>query len=215
MDKISQDFAVRNVMIGVLRNRKQLDYNIKYKFYHIPEEWVLKSRFPIKYVALYQAPRLFKREDTGVYVYGKVIKIELVERSLIHQIPTNQNPKKLYYKFYVEEWLPLKRAILPGNIVPDVSVFTSEYQFFNASDVSELFLEKREHWDFYHTCRRLFPKAILVGKGSRVLGVKVNEYYAEWCGDKVKIYKAMRRIQKVNIADFDEKRCIEMFEKQN
>lgn len=213
MGVTSQSFAVRDVMIGVFRNRKQIDYNIKYKFYHIPEEWVSKKRLPITYVALYQAPSLFKREDTGVYIYGKIIKTELVQRSEIPQIPTNQNPKKMYYKFHVEEWLPLKRAISPGNLVPDVNVFTSQYQLFNARDVSELFLENKEHWDFYRICRAIFPKAVLVGKGKKVLGVKVNECYLKWSGGKVVIHKALRRIGTINIADFDEKRCIEIFGK--
>lgn len=151
MDETSRNFAVRDVMIGVLRNRKQLDYNIKYKFYHIPEEWVLRARLPIEYVALYQTPRLFDEEDTGVYIYGKVVKTELVKRGQIHQIPTNQNPDKLYYKFYVEEWLPLKRAIVTGNIVPDVNVFTSRYQFL----MPEIFLScfwKRRSIGIFTVC---------------------------------------------------------------
>ena len=61
------------VMVGVLRNRKQLKYNLDYGFYHIPEEWVSEKNSCVKYVALYQSTNLFSRKKSCIFYYGEII----------------------------------------------------------------------------------------------------------------------------------------------
>jgi len=205
-------FDKRNVMVGVLRNRQQLELNVKHKFYHIPEEWVPEYSFPIEYIALYQEPRLFDEDESGIYLYGRVNKVELVPRHRITQVPTSQNPNKLYYKFHVDEWNALDRPVPVGNILPDVNLFASEYQLFNAEDMSELFIQSWEYWTFYCVCKRYFPEAFLFGKGDIACGVKFGILFAEWNMRRIIIYKGKKRIAKMKLGQVSEEKCIEIFE---
>ena len=191
-----KDFLQRDVMVGVLRNREQLGYNIDYGFYHIPEEWVPERRLPIKYVALYQAAKFFPPGDTGVYVYGRVKDVELVARGSI-DIPTRQSLKKLYYKFHVESWLTLPEPIRLSNVIPPVNVFTSVYQFQHAANTAELALEEKAHWDFYHVCKERYRESIVLSRYGRACGVRFGEYVALWDEKRVRIRRGRRTVLKM------------------
>ncbi len=193
----SNELKVKGVMVGVLRNRKQLDYNLMYGFYHIPEEWVPEYRLPIKYVALYQSPHLFDKGETGIFRYGRVIRTELIPRREIENIPTIQDLSGLYYRFFVDKWCELQNPIRVSNLAPDVNVFTDEDNFFGAKNVSELFIEREDQRRFYKACKERFEKVKLLSMGYGVDAVCFDEFAACWEKEKIVILKGKKRIMKV------------------
>lgn len=197
MDDSLEQLPASTVMVGVLRNRKQIDYNLMYRFYHIPEEWVPEYRLPIKYVALYQSPRLFDKGKTGIFRYGKVIKTELVHRREIDNVPTVQDLSALYYRFYVDEWRELEKPIKVSNLSPDVNVFTDEDTFFNAQIVSELFIAREDQKRFYKACKEKFEKVKLLSLGYSVDAITFDGFAACWNKKKVVILKGKKRIMKI------------------
>ncbi|EKQ57334.1 MULTISPECIES: hypothetical protein [unclassified Clostridium] len=70
---------MRNVLIGSLKDKEQLEANFKYNFYHIPKDKVNLAKNNINYIALYQSKTIFK-EDGGILWYGKIKDVELVKR---------------------------------------------------------------------------------------------------------------------------------------
>ena len=78
-------FNNRNVLIGQLRDRQQLEINLKYNFYYIPCENIDLIKNKIEYVAIYQSQKHFK-EKSGVYYFGKIKEIYKKKRKDIDEI---------------------------------------------------------------------------------------------------------------------------------
>ena len=104
-DKLAKiDWNQRDVLVGALRNRAQLDTCLKYKFYHIPASKIRDADLPIHYVAIYQSINIFGRE-AGIRYYGEVTKTSAVKRRDIREIPKNSD--EAYYRFEIKEWKEL------------------------------------------------------------------------------------------------------------
>ena len=106
------DWSERDVLIGTLSKRQQLDACLKYRFYHIPAEQLKDSDFPVRYIALYQSKALFGSE-AGVRYYGEVTKCIPLSRGEITEIkPRPGTETKRYYRFEVKEWKRLSKPIV-------------------------------------------------------------------------------------------------------
>jgi hypothetical protein len=67
-------FKDRTVLVGSLRNKEQLEINLKGKFYHTKCSNVNLAEHNIKFVALAQSNRQFEGE-AGITYYGKIVDI--------------------------------------------------------------------------------------------------------------------------------------------
>ena len=67
------DWENRDVLVGSLRSKAQLDVALRHNFYHIPASQFPESAFPIHYVAIYQSKNFFGPE-AGIRYYGFVFK---------------------------------------------------------------------------------------------------------------------------------------------
>ncbi len=136
---------VRDVLVGTLRNRLQLETCLEHKFYHIPAARLSQNDFPVRYVAIYQSNHKFGT-DAGISVYGKVTRCSLVPRCTITEIPRDSH--EMYYRFYIEEWKTLPAPIAPRKN-DFVNIMTTRYLLENSKRVPELMLSSREEHILY------------------------------------------------------------------
>lgn len=134
-----------SVLVGVLRDPRQLKTALKYNFYHIPCRLIDSHREEIKYVAIYQSRNLFKKH-AGIYYYGEVAHTEAVKRSSIWQ--RRKDSDERYYRFDVKQWKLLENPVKAKEI-GFICTFTSPHLLFNASEMPELLCKSPEHLRLY------------------------------------------------------------------
>ena len=138
----------REVLVGTLRGEAQLRVCLEKCFYYIPAYLVEEGDRPIRYVALFQTPRVF-HEKAGIRVYGEVLQERLVPRGSIREIPqTHGTPEDLYYRYRIRQWIPLDNPILPGE-AGFVRAFTNLFLLNQAQYVPELLLASEEEYRLY------------------------------------------------------------------
>ncbi len=125
-------YSNRSMLIGSVKSKKQLNANLKYRFYHIPYKNIDLNNKIIEYIGLYQSKKNFGNES-GVKYYGKVKKWEVIRRSEIKEIPKEDD--RLYVLFRVENWKERKEKIeiLESGIVGS-HIYTTK-QLFDRADV--------------------------------------------------------------------------------
>lgn len=147
------DWSERDVLIGTLSKRQQLDVCLKYRFYHIPAERLKDSDFPIRYIALYQSRTLFGSES-GVRYYGEVTKCIPMCRGQITEIkPRPGTENKLYYRFEIKEWKQLSKPIVAKEM-GFVIKFTNLFLLKHSAEVPELWIRSEEEYRLYSELKR-------------------------------------------------------------
>jgi hypothetical protein len=89
-------FKERTVLVGYLRNKEQLEINLKGKVYHTKCSNVNLAEHNIKFVALTQSKGQFAAE-AGITYCGKIVDIKVVKRNQIREIPSDSEEDKLFY----------------------------------------------------------------------------------------------------------------------
>lgn len=151
------DWSKRDVLVGTLKNKEQLDICLEHKFYHIPASRIEEDNLPIHYVAIYQTKALFGTEAKIEY-YGEVKSTKLVKRSEIKEIYKNSN--ELYYRFDIKSWKKLDRPIEPKER-GFVSVLTNLFLLKHSSQVPELLLQSEEEYRFYTELKRRTDASVI------------------------------------------------------
>ena len=145
------DWAVRDVLVGTMRNPQQLDICRKDCFYYIPAERLQDSDLPVRYVALYQSQYVFGAQ-AGVRYYGEVTKCSAVRRSAITEIsPRRGTEGNFYYRFDIREWKQLNRPI-EAKETGFVRDFTNLFLLEHSVQTPELWLRTEEE---YRLCSAL------------------------------------------------------------
>jgi len=132
------DWSIKDMLVGSLSNKKQLELNLVKKFYHVPAKYISENDLPIRYVALYQSNSIFKNES-GIRYYGTVIRTCLCKRKDIPIPMTRHNANELYYRFDVKSWNKLPVAIKVREEGVYQPKFTNMFLFQNCRDSYELF----------------------------------------------------------------------------
>ena len=149
------DWTVKDMLVGSLSNKKQLEINLSKKFYHVPARYISENDLPIRYVALYQSYNIFKNES-GIHYYGTVIRTRICKRKDIPVPMTRDNADELYYQFDVKAWEQLPVAIKvceEGVIRPK---FTNMFLFQNCRDSYELFnIHSEEQYRLLQELKRI------------------------------------------------------------
>ena len=145
------DWDERDVLVGDLRNQKQLDICLSNNFYHMPADRISKSDFPIRYVAIYQSKRQFDK-NSGIRWYGEVISVTKVKRSEITEIPKNSD--KQYYRFEINEWKKLDH-VLEAKEIRDFPFFTNIFLLKNCDEVPDLLIGSDEEYRLYTELKRI------------------------------------------------------------
>ena len=160
------DWERREVLVGTLRREAQLRTCLEKCFYYIPAYLVEEWDRPIRYVALFQTPRVF-HEKAGIHVYGEVLEERLVPRGSIREVPqTHGTPEEMYYRYRIRQWIPLEKPILPGE-AGFVRAFTNRFLLEQAQYVPELLLASEEEYRLYRELKRRFrdgPSGFAMGE---------------------------------------------------
>lgn len=139
------EFADKNVLIGSLRNREQLDICLEHCFYHIPAHSLPMDAKNVRYIAIYQSKNFFGKY-AGIKYYGRVIGFQLTKRYNISEIPSNSDTD--YYKFIVDSWQSLPEMISSSGGGTAFAV-TSFYQLLRADDICELHFTNHDEYKLY------------------------------------------------------------------
>lgn len=170
-------FNNRNVLVGALKNKEQLDVNLKYNFYHIPQKKINLEKNNISYVALSQSHNLFS-DDGGILWYGKIKNIDLVRRNEIHEIP--KDDESLYYKIEIEKWCKLKTKIEISKFPIRSFIYTTFYLLNNADSVTELCIKTKEEFRLFLELKRFCNEIYVecdknINVESRIKAFKIND----------------------------------------
>jgi hypothetical protein len=145
-------FKDRIVFVGSLRNKEQLEINLKGKFYHTKCSNINLAEHNINFVALAQSKKQFG-DAAGITYYGKIVDIKVVKRNMIKEIPSGSEED--YYIFKIEEWKQLHSKIkVKGYQVLRV-IYTTEFLLNNASIVTELCIKSKEEYRLWQELKRI------------------------------------------------------------
>lgn len=151
-DKLTRtDWKKRDVLVGALRNKEQLEICLKYRFYHIPASHINEAALPIHYVAIYQSKNIFDKE-AGVRYYGEVTRCSLVKRREIKELPKNSD--ELYYRLEIKGWKEMNVPLVAKE-VRDFPFFTNMFLLQHCSEVPDLRIKTAEEYRLYTELKRL------------------------------------------------------------
>lgn len=184
---------VRDVLVGTLRNRFQLEACIENKFYHIPAIRLSQNDFPVRYVAIYQSNHKFGT-DAGISIYGKVSRCTLVPRCRITEIP--RDSREMYYRFDIEEWKTLSNPVLASER-DLINIMTTRYLLENSRSVPELLLSSREEHMLY---RKIF--SCITGE-SDLNKIPYKNADILFCNGKISVNRTGKELFSCSYADFE------------
>lgn len=168
-----QKFRPRTVLVGVVRDERQLRVNLDNHFYHIPYQRVKRTCFHVDYIALYQPETVFG-DDSGIRYYGLVDKMEVVKRKDITELP--KNSKELYVKFTVSDWKNLVQPIKAAGYGVRTHLYTTLYLLQKAQELPELSLRSEGELRLWKELRRLGKRIKWRAQNRQLtIGSKVNE----------------------------------------
>ena len=197
-DKLAKiDWNQRDVLVGALRNRAQLDTCLKYKFYHIPASKIKDVDLPIHYVAIYQSINIFGRE-AGIRYYGEVTKTSAVKRRDIREIPKNSD--EAYYRFEIKEWKELNIPLVAKE-VRDFPFFTNMFLLQHCPDVPDLHISSEEEYRLYIEVRRLANDAS-VNETDAEPGFKYDDKTIIMENGDIVVLKDGTKIEQISIETF-------------
>ena len=197
-DKLAKiDWNQRDVLVGALRNRAQLDTCLKYKFYHIPASKIRDADLPIHYVAIYQSINIFGRE-AGIRYYGEVTKTSAVKRRDIREIPKNSD--EAYYRFEIKEWKELNIPLVAKE-VRDFPFFTNMFLLQHCPDVPDLHISSEEEYRLYIEVRRLANVAS-VNETDAEPGFKYDDKTIIMENGDIVVLKDGTKIEQISIETF-------------
>jgi len=107
------------VLVGVLKNKRDLDILLTKHWYRIPVAHLPTRRF--KYLAFYQ-PAIFGPEGKRIKYYARILKKKIVKRiKLLPQEPAHPRAKDYYCQFTVAQIQELAQPV--RNIIPRRVIF--------------------------------------------------------------------------------------------
>jgi hypothetical protein len=160
-------FNRREVLVGALKSKEQLEVNFKHNFYHMPVKKINLAKNNIKYVALSQSQNLLG-SDGGIVWYGKIKDIHLVKRNEIIELP--KDDESLYYKIEIEKWFRLEKKIKIDRYQVRSFIYTTFYLLKNAGSVTELCIKTKEEFRLLLELKRLYNEISI--EGHNIIGAE-------------------------------------------
>lgn len=158
------DWNTRDVLIGDLRSKAQLQACLEQSFYHVPVSQIKDENLPIRYIALYQSKGLFGTE-AGIRYYGEVIRCTKVRRRDIHFIPSESS--EWYYFLEVKDWKTLSKPIA----IKERSMgrqFTNIFLLEHSSEAPELSIRTEAEFRLFSELKRALNNTEINDDGNDV-----------------------------------------------
>ena len=197
-DKLAKtDWNRRDVLVGALRNRNQLDICLNHRFYHVPAIRIRESDLPIHYVAIYQSINLFGKE-AGIRYYGEVISCNPVKRREITETPKNSD--EIYYRLEIKEWKEMNVPLVSKE-VRDFPFFTNMFLLQHCSEVPDLKIKTAEEYRLYTELKRL-SQDVAVNDEENMNGFVYNGKMIVLENRKIQVIDSGRVVEQVELESF-------------
>ena len=194
------DWSVRDVLIGALSSRQQLNTCLDHRFYHIPAARIKNSEFPIHYVAIYQSQNFFDWE-AGIRYYGEVTKCIPVHRGDIIEIAARPGTEdELYYRFEIKEWKQLSTPIAAKRW-RGVNRFTNLFLLEHSAEMSELWLRSGEEYRLYCELKRAIHDTTINDEDNN-LGFNFGSFALMFEDGQILVSKDKQIFARYAISDF-------------
>jgi len=191
------DWNTRDVLVGSLARKEQLDECLRYGFYHIPASRLKDSDLPVRYVALYQSKRLFGAE-AGIVYYGEVTRCTPVRRSEIVELPSKKT--EMYYRFDIKEWKKLSKPIVAKEM-SFVRHFTNMFLLEHSAEVPELWIHSEAEYRLYSELKRAVNDTA-INDSENTLGFSIGEYSLSFESGAILLSKKKAIVGKYEITDY-------------
>ncbi|QQZ63262.1 restriction endonuclease-like protein [Paenibacillus sonchi] len=144
----ANQLAGKNVLVGSVRGREQVEVAVRKAFYHMPLKNLASQKIltQIEYVAMCQSRKKFvDPAKTGIHWVGKVADWKVLRRKEIKEVPCRPGTEEdLYVRFTIEQWKILTAPIMLGGQGILTVLYTSKYILDRALEIAELRLETEE-----------------------------------------------------------------------
>lgn len=194
------DWDKRDVLVGKVNNQEELDAFIHNNFYYIPCNKINKNDFPIHYVALYQPKNVFG-DNSGVQVYGEVLRTAKMERSSIKELSSDKD--ELYYKFAIKEWTQLQRDIAVKERADDI-MFTNMFLLQHSFNISDLRLQNEEEYRLYVEVKRLINSEF-VNETDHPLCFKYGDFVIDYQDGNICLLEGKKILEQYSAALFNKR----------
>lgn len=203
------DWDKRDVLIGGFGSREQFRICFEKKFYCVPAKQISEDRLPIHYVALYQTNKMFGEENGQIRYYGEAVRVALVRRECIKEIPvTRNNRDELYYKITVRQWKDIteinesKKPIRPkeSGFVVD---FTNMFLLEHSELVQELGFKSEAEYRFYTELKRSAKTAQIIEGETN--GFEVGDIRFLFLEGEILAMKNGKTVAQKSLAEFEKK----------
>ena len=203
------DWNRRDVMIGTLRSREQLNICIEHMFYHTPAINIPDSNMPLRYVALYQSRAIFQDEAQIAY-YGEVKRVQKVKRKEIKEIPYEAyRADEEYYRIEIRQWRKLAFPIRIGRGI-QYAAFTNEFLLKHVQRAPELFLRSEEEFRLLTELKRYELDIKVIKDDERPQGLLFGDHKILFQNGAFKLIKDGRLITQCNVSDFSKRPSAEV-----
>jgi len=159
---VQLEIEERNVLVGPLRNREQLERCLAYNLYHTPCKQIKDYEHrPFKYVALYEHQGMKTLPQGGIHYIGKVVNIRKVKRKeLLEPFPTQHaNLEEDYLVYEIEKWIKKEQPIVPSGQGVRRPNYTNHTLLKYAKTISELYIKDPTEFKWIMQLRRVSKEA--------------------------------------------------------
>lgn len=168
------DWEKRDVLVGSISSKKQLDVILKDNYYYVPKSSMPSEKHQASYVALYQSYRLYGK-NAGILYYGEITNYDIRKRKDINDLPGRTNPHELCYYYEIDEWKTLDTKIEFEEEWVYKPRYTNLFLLKNCCKTFELFnIRNEEDFRLVSELRRI-QKNIEIKDNPKELFVKFNE----------------------------------------
>lgn len=166
------DWSVRDVMVGTVRSKEQLDFNMDKKGYYVPAKYITDDNLPIRYIALHEEGI---GGESGIKVVGEVLTAQKLKRGKIPVSMSRNNADETYYYFTVRSWQPIDKTIAIKDSSKGKPRFTNKLLLDTCTQSYQLFeITTEEEYRLIQELNNAFGEGVIGGE--KVF--KVNDQFS-------------------------------------
>lgn len=156
------DWSVRDVMVGTVRSKEQLDFNMDKKGYYVPAKYITDDDLPIRYIALHEEGI---GGESGIKVVGEVLTAQKLKRGKIPVSMSRNNTDESYYYFTVRSWQPLEKTIEIKDSSKGKPRFTNKLLLDTCTQSYQLFeITTEEEYRLMQELNNAFGESVVGGE---------------------------------------------------
>lgn len=181
------NLSERNVLVGMINTKKQLDLCLDEGKYYIPSAKIAESSFPFEYIALHQTKQSYTG-FVGIKKYGRIWKYE---KELL-DLPAADGTvsKQECYVFYVTDWNELDVPITVDEEDHISDRYYTNIELLKSCDTrQELAMESLEQLRLFKELKRITDVSVDSSEENVIRGFEFNGGYISVEGDHIHLLK--------------------------